>query len=133
MEVGFKVPLISIFTFDAKTGEETAHRELSRYETAKVTRNGQTISKSYIVKKLARNSLLISPPNPSVIVVSLARQIGYLIERKEVGDTIGPFWSFPSFEGGLDDMAAYQSALNSLTKLQEETAYDIRRRAALSR
>ena len=48
--------------------------------------------------------------------------VGFIVERKEVGDTVGPFWPMYSLNGARDMKPAHQETDEAVNKLIEATA-----------
>jgi hypothetical protein len=129
-ELGLKAPIIdSIFTFDARFGRKTGEKSYTKTEEASSIRVGTQISKSFVMQKLIRNSVIISA-NQTSWSDEMAIETGYQLIPKEGGDTLGPFWPWYLLNGREIPNSSFVVAAKRLKTILEQTARDVALRAS---
>ena len=83
----------AIFSYDIKHGQKVGEKQSQKWEKSKAIRVGRQISRSFVLEKIARNCLLITPDTPRQVGVALYAQYGWRITFREGGDPMGPYWT----------------------------------------
>jgi len=118
-KVGLNLPVIS-FSVDVKTGMKRGQKIFNKDETKNAVRSGSTVSQSFVLQKLMRNVKIYSQ-----IGGHSGFETGYIIERKDGGDPLGPFWPDYSSDGFPVDDTALPKAKAAMTTLMEESAIEL--------
>jgi hypothetical protein len=128
-EVGVKVPIVDkIVTFDVKGGVKTGEKHYKRQEERRSTRVAQQLSRTFIITKLGRNSLLYSKgvqnkPVANPVVV----QNGYELEQKDASKA-GPFWN--AYDPSADQVyLGHARAIEAMQRMMDEISLEMARRS----
>jgi hypothetical protein len=103
-----------------KYGGKWSWKETAKSSKRKGDRIASQVSKSYVLQKLARNVLTFSKDGEYFIL-----QHEYLVQRKDVGDVLGPFVPDYDTDGFVVAGSARGKALEQLDALLLEAASDL--------
>jgi hypothetical protein len=102
----------------------TAAKVYKRKESKKARRASDATSKSYLIQKVRQRVMAFN--------ANLMEDTGFVVQRKDVGDTLGPFWPIYTTTGVADlDKARKEtdSAIDDLIAVAAaEMAYRFRGR-----
>jgi len=119
-EGGMNVP-VPFMSISVKAGVKVSSKVYKRNETRTGVRTGVQISKSYVIRSIRQRVMTFGAANT-------VEDIGFIVERKEVGDTVGPFWPMYNLSGVRDPKAAREQTDEAVNKLIEDTAVDLANR-----
>jgi hypothetical protein len=119
-EGGVSMP-IPIASFSAKAGEKIATKTYKRQESKRATRASDATSKSYLIQKVRQRVMAFN--------ANIIEDTGFVVQRKDVGDTLGPFWPVYRATGVADLDEARKETDAAVDELIEAAAGDMAYRA----
>ena len=109
------IPFMSV---SVKAGVKVSSKVYKRNEARTGVRTGVQVSKSYLIRSIRQRVMTFGSANT-------IEDVGFIVERKEVGDTVGPFWPMYSLSGARDTKPARQQTDDAVNRLIEGTAVDL--------
>jgi hypothetical protein len=116
MEGGVSIPML-FATFSGKVGEKIATKTFKKQESKTATRAGMQISKSFLVQKVRQRVMAFN--------ASIVDDTGFLVQRKDGGDSLGPFWPIYTVAGAADLDRARTNTDAAVDELIQATAADL--------